>query len=1139
MNRISHDSHSSRRTRLTRRLTGWHPALTCAVIFLVAVASAPAFEPYKPVVADSLLDPAQWQQVRELDGRSPECMAEAIDGTMWFGVSQGLMSWDGVTWTTHGATEGLVDTPVTAILCTKTGGVYAGAASGIFRRDGPRWTPVFPVKATSNPFRVNRLIEAADGTVWAALDICFLRLGTDSVVAFAAPYRTKEVAAAFPTAKVVTLPVEVPTDHPDRQAIFQTKDGRIWLGFSHGVVLHADPQKQDLNNPDNWHVVTAAEGFHVGPRPTFCEAADGRLWIGNDQHDIGTNIYDPAQQKWTYFRFLDLLGTDDLVWSIISTRDGSVWVGGQSKLFRYRDGNWTVYRTTDAPISPSRNLLLEARNGYLWVLGVEANVQKIDPSGGRWIRYERLNFQADTPDGNQWFITHDDGVVRFDGESWQRYGAADGLIEVPNAVFATRGGQLWAAGSHHGKAATAWFDGTRWTLKVHEGYLPEFGIALDHRAIFEAADGGLWFACYVDTGLGGLLRYDPDRGSPASDDAWKNFREDPRLKTSYALGQLADGRMFSGSPWGLMEFDGYRWTRSELFRTRKIDAIAQTPGAKFLWIATRGQGLYQYDGQTLVQHGTKNGMLSDAVTALLYDRDQGLWTASSAGIDHFDGHEWTVMFKDEKIVMSNEDGGFRQSADGSLWINRLSREWLRRKLPGAHLTEAAMRDFGTIRYRPDRIKPKTTFTIALERVSQPGNTVVSWEGSVPWALSKKTDLKFSYRIDEAPWSPFTSETTHVFLQLPPGKRVIEVRAQDRDLNVETIPARLEFEVLPPVWQEPWFITLLAVLVSAVVAQTVRSVRSGHRLRQSNRQLESQKTQLQKEIDQRVRVEADNARTHQELLLASRQAGMAEVATSVLHNVGNVLNSVNVSASLVMTRLRTNDTTNLAKLADLLVLHAHEPDFLTVHPKGKQIATYLQLFNDRATTTRAALVEEVKSLIGNIDHIKEIVQMQQTYSRMTGLSETHPLVNLVEDAFRMNTASLDRHSVEFIRDFQVPGLTIEVEKHKLLQILVNLIGNAKNACDESGRPEKKITLRIRQLRPDRVQIQVIDTGTGIAPENMTRIFGQGFTTRKEGHGYGLHSSANAAKEMGGQLTVHSDGLGQGATFTVDLPLTPPK
>jgi signal transduction histidine kinase len=142
---------------------------------------------------------------------------------------------------------------------------------------------------------------------------------------------------------------------------------------------------------------------------------------------------------------------------------------------------------------------------------------------------------------------------------------------------------------------------------------------------------------------------------------------------------------------------------------------------------------------------------------------------------------------------------------------------------------------------------------------------------------------------------------------------------------------------------------------------------------------------------------------------------------------------------------------------------------------------------------------------------------------------------VEDGLRLNESALTRHGIILRREFEdVP--TILVDKHRVLQILVNLIRNAKHACEESDCAEKIVTVRVATSRLG-VQVTVIDNGVGIAPENLTRIFNHGFTTKKEGHGFGLHSGAMTARELGGELSVESSGSGRGAVFTLDLPLAP--
>ena len=289
-----------------------------------------------------------------------------------------------------------------------------------------------------------------------------------------------------------------------------------------------------------------------------------------------------------------------------------------------------------------------------------------------------------------------------------------------------------------------------------------------------------------------------------------------------------------------------------------------------------------------------------------------------------------------------------------------------------------------------------------------------------------------------------------------------------------------------------------------------------------------------DITDRKRAEADLENLHKQLLDSSRQAGMAEVVTDVLHNVGNVLNSVNVSFAVVSDKIRKSKVSNLAKAAGLLQEHKDDlAAFLNGDPKGMQLPGYLVNLAQHLAEEQAEFLKELQLLSGNVEHIKEIVAMQQSYYKVSGAVESLPVAELVEDALRMNAATLARHDVQIVREY-AEAPPVLVEKHKVLQILVNLIGNARYALDEGRQHDKRLTLRIARNSSDFVHVSVIDNGVGISTENLTRVFEHGFTTRKDGHGFGLHSSAFVAKELGGTLTVHSDGVGRGATFTLALP-----
>ncbi|HSI62648.1 MAG TPA: ATP-binding protein [Candidatus Saccharimonadia bacterium] len=298
-------------------------------------------------------------------------------------------------------------------------------------------------------------------------------------------------------------------------------------------------------------------------------------------------------------------------------------------------------------------------------------------------------------------------------------------------------------------------------------------------------------------------------------------------------------------------------------------------------------------------------------------------------------------------------------------------------------------------------------------------------------------------------------------------------------------------------------------------------------------LESLHAETERRVKERT---SELLAAHRQLLESSRRAGMAEVATNVLHNVGNVLNSVNVSAETLAGKVRQFKAGNFKKAAGLLRENAGNlPDFLCNDPRGRELPGYMVTLAENLAEPQTAILEEIDSLRKNIQHIKEIVTMQQGFARSSSMLESVSPIELMEHAIRINTAGLARHDVHVIRQYDdVPE--IETDRHQVLQILVNLLSNAKHALKDAP-GEKQVLLSITANGNGDVKFCVADNGCGIAPENLHRIFEHGFTTKAEGHGFGLHSGALAARELGGELVAHSDGIGKGALFTLGLPTQP--
>jgi PAS domain S-box-containing protein len=290
-----------------------------------------------------------------------------------------------------------------------------------------------------------------------------------------------------------------------------------------------------------------------------------------------------------------------------------------------------------------------------------------------------------------------------------------------------------------------------------------------------------------------------------------------------------------------------------------------------------------------------------------------------------------------------------------------------------------------------------------------------------------------------------------------------------------------------------------------------------------------------DITARKEAAAELQRLHRELLDASHAAGMAEVATGVLHNVGNVLNSVSVSAQLVFEEMGVSKVASLQQAVALMEHNLPQlGPFLAEDKRGKLLPDFLIKVSQHVAAEQARWHQELHQLKSNIDHMKEIVAMQQDYARVSGQVEPLSAADLLDDALRMNQAGLERHKIVIKREYgAVPHVL--VDRHKVLQILINLIRNAKYAMDETSVTQKRLDLKVCMNDPRSVKMIVRDNGVGIPQENLVRIFSHGFTTRREGHGFGLHSGFLAAQQLGGTLEAHSDGAGQGAAFTLVLPI----
>lgn len=292
--------------------------------------------------------------------------------------------------------------------------------------------------------------------------------------------------------------------------------------------------------------------------------------------------------------------------------------------------------------------------------------------------------------------------------------------------------------------------------------------------------------------------------------------------------------------------------------------------------------------------------------------------------------------------------------------------------------------------------------------------------------------------------------------------------------------------------------------------------------------------IQSDISDRKQAEAEQLRLNEELAKAIDKAGSADVAAGVLHNMANVLTSVHLSANQMREILDSPAFSHLQRTAEVISEHQDNlVDFLTNDSRGKNFTKLVEEMARSMKQHREAQLAELDLLAKCVTHMTDIVKIQQAdATKMRSLEASDPGV-LMDDAIKMNQVLLDRNSVRVFRDYQhLPP--IDVVGHEVMQILINLIKNARQSVSQVVGRERMLFLSVKQ-KGGKILFDVTDNGLGIDQENRERMFQFGFTTKNNGHGIGLHRSAAAAEKMGGRLKVKSDGLEKGASFTLELPM----
>jgi ligand-binding sensor domain-containing protein/signal transduction histidine kinase len=1085
-----------------------------------------------------------WTRQNSLPANSVNAITQTKDGYVWLGTPAGLVRFDGVEFKLLEMGKSR-STLVTSLSTSKRGGLWFGLESGAFGFcDGTEVWPRGRTEWGGSNLTVHCVLEGVEGDFWIAAQNLAGRLTTN--LAYEAVLNTPsgkdfyDVNTAHQDSRgriwlgttsrglyywqggVLTRFPDPAVDNLTVRAVAEDKQGRIWIGTELGLLCYnSEFQRQPLPFP--WYETRA-----------LLVDQDGAVWAGTS----GSGVVRFLNGTTSSLQKANGL-TDDFVTSLAQDREGNLWIGTRNGLNQLSDVKIPTFGKHEGLMADVNLAVSPSRKGGLWAAtsgGITwFDPKRIEPSitysteAGLRNPYVKRVFEASNGDlyvinGAMDIEVLSGGrvVASYPNKTWPT-----ALTEDARGVVAAVGGELYRVDTNG--LAPYEFTGER-PLKCWMFNL------------FASRDGSLWTAsaegiCRVKDGMTQVLTGpDPLGGSKAN---W--------------LCEDSDGIIWAGLDSGIARIKNGRVKtirREDGLLDNLIFAIVPDDyGA--LWVSS-GRGFFRVGRQSLNDfadgrtHHIECAAYDDLDAVKTFERNQ----------QEFSG----CKTRDGRICFP--------TAQGVAIVNPTN-------MPINEIPPVV--DVDKVRVNGKDIdKPQ-------QIVAAPGKGDLEfYYTALSYVAPQKNRFRYKLEGYDKEWTEAGGRRLAFYTNLKPGSYRFQVVAANADGVWSAGGDLVQIELRPHYYQTAWFYLLCGVLTCAGLAG-VYTWRVGHlhrkqRALQQNRnllearvaertadlaranvalvkeveqrelevrervkaqaELEKQKAALETEIEERKRMELEVEHVHRQLLDASRRAGQADVASGVLHNVGNVLNSVNVSTTVIANRLRKLQIPNLNRAVQMIQHHAGDlGQFLTASEKGRKLPEYLDKLSQHLGQEQDNLLTEIKELADNVEHIKEIVAMQQTYARGSGLVETVEMPELVENALRVTSGAYQQYSICVVRELEaVPPL--QADRHKLLQILINLLQNAKTACLESGRTDLTVMVSIRRQDQDRVVVEIADNGVGIAPENLNRIFGHGFTTRKDGHGFGLHSASLAARQMGGMLTARSAGMGKGATFVLDLPTSPP-
>jgi len=1045
--------------------------------------------PYAQKIADKTTESWRWTSFEELRGQSVRCMTEGSNGAFWFGVELGILRYTGYHWSLIPFPDSISGVSLTALCEGEDGSIWAGTNAGLFVVRENRWEKVFPGPGMDDCI-VNDIIRLPEGSILAGISetgpealisgLLEINNATVTLYASAATYQFLN-RKANRHYNMLTVSDKLTIKNRNEELVFSVsdlhikRDGNILIAISNrngnGKIAAGSLHRGAPGNLLIEEVYTEDEGLLIKSSVKIAEAQTGEIWVVSTAYELGIQLF--KNGVWSEIRISDIFGGIESQNSVLACSDGSIWIEGHGRIFRKTGDDWKVYQYPDIPITTaSRFVFNESTDKKIWVLGVLDELYLFDNTFEKWITYEDLIFQGETPEGDSWYLHSNGKVILNRHGEWFAYGTSDGLIDTPVRVFITSSGQIWVLGSHNQSAASAYLEDGKWVIMLY----PALSWGIDYRGCYESGDGSLWFGCSVDIQSekgqrGGIIKY-----TPAEDGRMVPTHlpedEDITIGSCYGIGSSKDGRIWIGGK-PIYTYDhGVLEKFTEIDKLQEYVDYIETDERGNLWLASRYFGIYKYNGETWENYTMSDGLPSNNIINVFAENESRIWATTHGGISLFDGEVWTNVRFPGLMSFVNEGGSILKGNTGHIWFNMVTNDWVRRGLTRLKTNPKAFDYFRTVRYMPDHTPPETEIVSYQKQFSQREDANIFWTGRDYFNETPADELQYSWRLDNDEWTSFTNASFHTINGLKPGHYTLEVRTRDMGLNIDPTPAIIQFRVMAPWLKHPAFILMALITIGIIAFLQYRVLSNNKKLILLNESLENKSDEL------------NNTLSKMERMVYSRLRFFTNISHEFRTPLGLILgpaDELRESKNRISTETRNkyydiihrNATRLLRLINQILEIYKVEENTLEFRP------------------SRGDLVLQINGIVDLFDH----------------LANQHGISLSFEHSFKEIVLSYDQDKIE--------------------KIIFNLLSNAFRNVPLNG--TIKIRAEVGEEGNGRVvNISVTDNGRGILPEDYEKIFERfyhndsgSYRQLHAGTGIGLAYIKDLVKAHNGSISVSSD------------------